>query len=640
MLRSLPRLSPRVWSAFAASDSCILGASQHAIRRYASTNAAGCQGEECDVVIALGTNMGNRGLNLHRGLRRLRQLGLSVLRHSALYETAAAYVTDQPAFLNAAVLARTRLPPRELLRMLKQVEAEAGRDLAGGPRFGPRPLDLDIVFYGGGGYRDERLEVPHPRWRERPFVTAPVADLLYRRDASAAAGGSSSSSSSSSSSAAARGSEGATPSGRGSSAPLPYGHAGSVLGHLRDVRGVWDGLCSGQLVPGPAGAGANSGGGGTGPRGGEIMRRVTPLLNMDAGPSSSSSSSSSTTGGSSSGAADALLTWGVRTQLMAILNVTPDSFSDGGKFFPAGLGANVGGTAAGGGSSAVGGGGSSTDAGLAAVVGAAEAMVREGADMLDVGGQSTRPGATRLTHGEELARVMPVVRALRQSPLLRSVPISVDTFYAQVARETVAAGANIVNDVSGGALDPDMRDTVAELGVPYVLMHMRGDPGTMSRPEHTSYGGPVWRGVGGELMAGAAAAEAAGVPAWSIILDPGIGFAKTAEGNVQLLRDLPLLRSQGLDGPYAASAAAAASGSSPGADGGSSSRLWGGPLLVGPSRKRFLGSLTGREVAAERDAATAAACVVAVAAGADVMRVHNVRDVRDALCVADAVYRG
>ena len=213
-------------------------------------------------------------------------------------------------------------------------------------------------------------------------MTAPVADLLYRREeASAAAAGSSSSSSSTN---GAGGSSGEAPG----SVPLPYGHAGSVLGHLREVRGVWDASCSRRpQPPGSAGAGASSsvgggGGGGAGAAGsgggGEIMRRVTPLINMDAGPSSSGRSS--TAGGSSSGA-DALLTWGVRTQLMAILNVTPDSFSDGGKFFPAGLGGADGGGAAGGAAAA---------GGLAAVVGAAEAMVREGADMLDVGGQSTR----------------------------------------------------------------------------------------------------------------------------------------------------------------------------------------------------------------------------------------------------------
>lgn len=158
---------------------------------------------------------------------------------------------------------------------------------------------------------------------------------------------------------------------------------------------------------------------------------------------------------------------------------------------------------------------------------------------------------------------------------------------------------------------------VAELGVPYVLMHMRGDPASMSRSDHTSYPGSVWRDVGSALQRAAEAAEAAGVPAWNIILDPGLGFAKNADGSLELLRHLRDMRQQALEGPYVA-----------------------GPMLVGPSRKRFLGGIVGRPAAADRDAATIAACVVCVAGGADLVRTHNVRDVRDALLVADAVYRG
>ncbi|EFJ44846.1 hypothetical protein VOLCADRAFT_47197, partial [Volvox carteri f. nagariensis] len=137
---------------------------------------------------------------------------------------------------------------------------------------------------------------------------------------------------------------------------------------------------------------------------------------------------------------------------MAILNVTPDSFSDGGRH----------------------------SGSVAAAVAAAEAMVSEGADLIDVGGQSTRPGAPRVSPQEELARVMPVLRAIRASPRLRAVPVSVDTFYSDVAREAVAGGwAHLVNDVSGGAADAAMFRTVADLGVPYILMHMRGEPATM-----------------------------------------------------------------------------------------------------------------------------------------------------------------
>ncbi|GIL43483.1 hypothetical protein Vafri_947 [Volvox africanus] len=594
--------------------------------RYYST---GTLHHGTDVVIALGANMGNRGLNLHRGLRRLCEHGVQVLRHSGLYETAAAYVTDQPSFLNAAVLARTNLTPRELLRALKQVEVEAGRDLSGGQRFGPRPLDLDIVFYGAGLYRDEKLEVPHPRWRERPFVQAPVSDLLYRRDTAASttvshvnrqveAQGSNSGGSSSSRSWSGRGwasddrddasissiSDGVKSLGvlDGCRQPLPAGDPGSVLNHLQVVRDVW---WESLRRNGGGESVITNGSGGGGGGGGNVMQRVTPLVNVES---------------AASGDGGALLSWGRRTHLMGILNVTPDSFSDGGRHAGS----------------------------VAAAVAAAEAMVSEGADIIDVGGQSTRPGATRLSPQEELGRVMPVLRALRKSPLLRSVPVSVDTFYEEVAREAVlGGGANIINDVSGGAADSAMLRTVAELGVPYILMHMRGDPATMTRPEHISYGtNGVWRTVGAELQRSAEAAEAAGVPAWDIILDPGIGFAKAAEGNLELLRNLAALRREALDGPYAAggpydgnnSGCGSGGRGGGGGEGSLSSRL-GGPMLVGPSRKRFLGSLTGRQQPEERDAATAAACVICVSGGADLVRVHAVREVRDAVRVADAVYR-
>ncbi|GIL72513.1 hypothetical protein Vretimale_4299 [Volvox reticuliferus] len=577
-----------------------------------------------DVVIALGTNMGNRGLKLHQGLRRLRELGVQVLRHSALYETAAAYVTDQPSFLNAAVLARTHLSPGELLRALKQVEAEAGRDLAGGQRFGPRPLDLDIIFFGAGSYQDEKLTVPHPRWRERPFVQAPVSDLLYRRDTTAGIGGSQikpqfeaqridSSSSSSSrgstwsgsiwASGAQDGANSSSTSGGVNSTdfidscsqPLPTDNPRSVINHLRAVRDVWwESLRRNGNEHGDDNSSTSSGG-----AGGGVMRRVTPLVNV----------------GSAGGSGGALLSWGRRTHLMGILNVTPDSFSDGGRH----------------------------SGSVAAAVAAAEAMVSEGADILDVGGQSTRPGASKLTPQEELGRVMPVLRALRESPMLRSVPVSVDTFFSEVAREAVrAGGANIINDVSGGAADSAMLPTVAELGVPYILMHMRGDPVTMTRPEHTSYGtNGVWRTVGAEMQRSAEAAEAAGVPAWNIILDPGIGFSKTAEGNLDLLRNLASLRREALDGPYATRGPynSDRSGSGGGGEEGGFRSRFGGPMLVGPSRKRFLGNLTGRQQPEDRDAATAAACVICVCGGADMVRVHAVRKAQDAVRVADAVYR-
>jgi 2-amino-4-hydroxy-6-hydroxymethyldihydropteridine diphosphokinase/dihydropteroate synthase len=274
-----------------------------------------------------------------------------------------------------------------------------------------------------------------------------------------------------------------------------------------------------------------------------------------------------------------------RTQIMGILNITPDSFSDGGRH-----------------------------AGVAAAVRHAKAMAAAGADIIDIGGQSTRPGSDLLTAEQEAARVLPVIQALMQEEETARMPLSIDTFYADVAAAAVEAGATMVNDVSGGTMDPRMHRQVAELGVPYVLMHMRGTPQDMQHRRHTAYS-DVIADVAAELTQAASAAIAAGIEPWRLVLDPGLGFAKTHDGNVALLAGLPALRAA-LPPPLA--------------------HL---PQLLGPSRKGFLGRLTGRQVAAERDWATAAAAALCVAGGANIIRAHNVEAVRDACRVADAARR-
>lgn len=175
-------------------------------------------------------------------------------------------------------------------------------------------------------------------------------------------------------------------------------------------------------------------------------------------------------------------------------------------------------------------------------------------------------------------------------------------------------GVHIVNDVSGGTLDPEMLPTVADLEIPYIMMHMRGDPKTMQSKANTTYNN-VSEDVGNELNAQIGRAEALGIPAWRIITDPGIGFAKTRKQNLDLLKDLPVVRKR-LSGTVSR-----------------------GPMLVGPSRKGFLGEITGRQKGEDRDFATAAAAVVAVLGGANIIRAHNVRAVRDALKVVDAIYK-
>ncbi len=259
--------------------------------------------------------------------------------------------------------------------------------------------------------------------------------------------------------------------------------------------------------------------------------------------------------------------------VVGILNVTPDSFSDGGRHFDA-----------------------------EAAVRAGAAMREAGADILDVGGESTRPGASSPDEAEELRRVIPVVERLVREV---GLPVSVDTRRSGVARHALDAGAEIVNDVSGLAHDPAMAAAVAETGAGLVLMHMRGEPVTMDALARYD---DVAAEVAGELAARRDGALAAGIPAEAIVLDPGLGFAKNVEHNLDLLNRLGHIVALGH------------------------------PVMVGPSRKRFLGAVTGRDVDA-RDAATAAACVVARLNGAILFRVHDVLGAREALNVADAVLR-
>ncbi len=257
-------------------------------------------------------------------------------------------------------------------------------------------------------------------------------------------------------------------------------------------------------------------------------------------------------------------------RVMGILNVTPDSFSDGGRFLA-----------------------------REAALDQARAMAAAGAAIIDVGGESTRPGAEPVSEAEELERVIPVIEALRREIEL---PISVDTSKPAVMREAVRAGAGLINDVNAlraaGALE-----AAAEAGVPVCLMHMQGEPRTMQRD-------PRYQDVVAEvrdfLADRIAACEAAGIPAKRLLVDPGFGFGKTLEHNLTLLRRLHELTSLRR------------------------------PLLVGLSRKSMLGALTGRPVEA-RQAASVAAAVLAAERGAAIIRVHDVAETVDALAVTRAV---
>lgn len=299
-----------------------------------------------------------------------------------------------------------------------------------------------------------------------------------------------------------------------------------------------------------------------------------------------------------------------RTLIMSILNITPDSFSDGGRHF------------------------SVSDA-----VEAAQHQVAAGADVLDVGGVSTRPGSVHVTEEEELHRVIPVIQAIREAGI--STPISVDTYRASVARQSIEAGADIINDISGGLKDPAMLETVAELDVPFVLMHMRGEPEEVNQPRHQKYeGGDVVSGVRSELAQAVRKALEAGIKRWNIILDPGVGFSKNAQGNLQLLRDLPAVTGRQLlptRSPLLLQGTKE-QGKERDAGDADSALLCRFPVLVGISRKGFLGKITGQAVPTKREYANSAVHALAIANGANIIRVHDVAAAQDAAKVADAIY--
>jgi dihydropteroate synthase len=260
-----------------------------------------------------------------------------------------------------------------------------------------------------------------------------------------------------------------------------------------------------------------------------------------------------------------------RPLVMGILNVTPDSFSDGNRFFS-----------------------------LEAAVARAQEMEGEGADIIDIGGESTRPNAPAVDLAEELRRVVPVIEALSGKI---SVPISVDTYKAGVARAACAAGAEIVNDVSGLCFDAAMAQTVAEAKAGLVVMHTRGRPDRMQA--ETRYADLVAE-VKAYLADSLAMAAAAGIPSARIVVDPGIGFGKSVEGSLELIRRLRELGSLGR------------------------------PILVGPSRKSFIGGVLGKGDA-DRLFGTAAAVAVSVVNGASIVRVHDVAAMRDVAVMARAL---
>jgi dihydropteroate synthase len=267
--------------------------------------------------------------------------------------------------------------------------------------------------------------------------------------------------------------------------------------------------------------------------------------------------------------------WGEKTYIMGILNVTPDSFSDGGQFES-----------------------------VENAVNQAREMIAHGVDIIDIGGESTRPGAPDVSLEDELGRVIPVIKGIRRFD--QDTPISIDTTKSKVAGEAIAQGADIVNDISGATFDSEMLSVVASLDVPIILMHIRGNPQTMqSLTNYTDLVGEVNQFFQERINE----AISKGIRRSHLILDPGIGFAKTYQQNIQLFQQLSAFKTFNL------------------------------PLLVGPSRKSFIGQILQKNHPQERVWGTAAACCKAIAQGADILRVHDVAAMVDVAKVADVLCR-
>lgn len=270
---------------------------------------------------------------------------------------------------------------------------------------------------------------------------------------------------------------------------------------------------------------------------------------------------------------DKILKLGDRTYVMGILNVTPDSFSDGGLYQSVEL-----------------------------AVRRAREMVGQGADIVDIGGESTRPGAQPVSLKEELGRVLPVIEELAR---VIDVPISVDTMKAEVARRALEAGAHIINDVSGLHADPGVARVVADYGAAVVIMHMKGTPGTM---QHNPTYECVVSEIGSYLKRAVEGAVEAGIARDRIIVDPGIGFGKTTEHNLTILRRLREFKALGQ------------------------------PLLVGTSRKSLIGNVLNLP-ANERLEGTAATVAASIMNGADIIRVHDVKEMKRVAVMTDAIVR-
>lgn len=443
--------------------------------------------------LSLGSNIGDRIGNLNTALEALRAYA-PVQETSWLYETAAAYVTDQPNFLNAVCRVATNLSPTELLDALEQTMLDMGRRRS--IRYGPRIIDIDILFYGDLQLKSDRLSIPHLLLPERDFVLEPLCDIAPN-----------------------------------------FRHP--ELG--KSIQTLWTEL--------------------NGPR----LTRVMPIGNQ-------------------------LWSWGQKTYIMGILNVTPDSFSGDGLVQSA----------------------EGTESTLVQrAIDQAHRFVAEGADCLDIGGLSTRPGHELVSVDTEIARVVPVIEALANEV---DRPLSIDSFSAEVATAALEAGAQMINDVWGTRYDHKIAQLAVQTHVPLIVMHNRMEPTYLDDLERPNSGAAheytdIINDIHQELTESLTGLQRQGLPRWNLIADPGMGFGKNLEQQLELIHRLGELKTLNY------------------------------PLLFGASRKSFIGKVLDEPSPTDRIEGTLAANVLAIDRGADIIRVHDVRQIKRAARMTDAIVR-
>ncbi|EJS42065.1 fol1p [Saccharomyces arboricola H-6] len=521
--------------------------------------------------LAFGSNIGDRFKHIQMALKLLsREKTVKLLNISSVFESEPMYFKDQTPFMNGCVELKTLLTPRELLKICKKIEYE---ELQRVKHFdnGPRTIDLDIIMYLNSAGEDilvneYDLNIPHPRMLERTFVLEPLCELIspcYLHPVTAE--------------------------------PI-VDHLKQIYEKQHDEDALW------KLVPLPDRSSRQ-------PR----FLKFKTITSID----------------ELTGEAKRITI--SPTYIMGIFNATPDSFSDGGEHF----------------------------ADIQSQLNDVIAMCKEALNLhenviIDVGGCSTRPNSIQASEAEEIQRTIPLIKAIRENSDLpqEKLILSIDTYRSKVAKEAIVAGVDIVNDISGGSFDNDMFGVIAENPeICYIMSHTRGDISTMNKLIHyedSALGDRIQqefvnntdiqhletlkdtttlvRNIGQEIGERYIRAIGDGVKRWQIIMDPGLGFAKNWKQNLQIIRQIPILKNYSFIVESKDSQAYV--------------NLRNIPILLGPSRKKFIGHITKDVDAKQRDFATGAVVASCIGFGSDMVRVHDVKNCSKSIKVADAIYKG